>query len=220
MINRKKGFTLIELMVVTSVIGALASIILVPLSESRAKARDARRIEDFRNLRTALTLYYQNTGKFPGDYNELGTVINPYTHLAEPSIHVPPVLLSTPTGGQGACDAIPVSGAAGADPNTQPYTLNNYNPDAYNKTMQELVDAKVISAIPHDPGGSGYCIATAKAPPYSGSQPVCPGVWLMTSLETGSPSKTGIPPSTRYDVGQNWCSKNTETRLYCFCIPY
>lgn len=53
-----KGFTLIELLVVIAVIGLLSSIVLVSLQGARAKARDARRMHDLDQIRTALILYY------------------------------------------------------------------------------------------------------------------------------------------------------------------
>src|SRR3989338_6268878 len=63
--ENQKGFTLIELLVVISVIGFLASIILVSLNGVRAKARDAKRIADLKQITTALELFYDNYGKYP-----------------------------------------------------------------------------------------------------------------------------------------------------------
>ena len=62
---RKSGFTLIELLVVISIIGLLSSIVLASLSTARARARDTRRIEDLRQIQTALELYFSDYGKYP-----------------------------------------------------------------------------------------------------------------------------------------------------------
>jgi prepilin-type N-terminal cleavage/methylation domain-containing protein len=56
-LKEARGFTLIELLVVIAIIGLLASIILASLSTARVKARDARRISDIDQLRTAIELY-------------------------------------------------------------------------------------------------------------------------------------------------------------------
>jgi len=61
-----RGFTLIELLVVIAVVGVLASIVLVNMSGTRAKARDTRRLQDMHQILLALQLYYNNHGRYPG----------------------------------------------------------------------------------------------------------------------------------------------------------
>lgn len=60
-----RGFTLIELLVVIAIIGLLASVVLASLNEARAKARDAQRISNVRQLQNVLYLYYDDNNFFP-----------------------------------------------------------------------------------------------------------------------------------------------------------
>lgn len=63
--SKNSGFTLIELLVVIAIIGVLASVTLASLNEARAKARDAQRISDIRQLQNVLFLYYDDNNAFP-----------------------------------------------------------------------------------------------------------------------------------------------------------
>jgi len=65
MCKKPKGFTLIEMLIVITIIALLASLILVGMGGARAKARDARRIADLRSVQNALELYYSNNSVYP-----------------------------------------------------------------------------------------------------------------------------------------------------------
>ncbi|MCL4426820.1 prepilin-type N-terminal cleavage/methylation domain-containing protein [Patescibacteria group bacterium] len=63
--NRTDTFTLIELLIVVAIIGILAALIIVSVTTAAAKARDARRQQDLRNMQEALAMYYTANGSYP-----------------------------------------------------------------------------------------------------------------------------------------------------------
>ena len=64
-LKNKQGFTLIELLVVIAIIGLLSSVVLASLNSARTKARDAKRLTDFRSVQLAMNLYYDEHGDYP-----------------------------------------------------------------------------------------------------------------------------------------------------------
>src|SRR3990167_2995826 len=64
-LKTKAGFTLIELMVVISIIGILSAIGLTSYDASQKKARDTIRKNDLRELQKALQAYYQDNEAYP-----------------------------------------------------------------------------------------------------------------------------------------------------------
>lgn len=62
---KRKGFTLIEILIVVAIIGILASVVLVGLGPVQRRGRDARRISDLRQVQTGLELYYNKHGIYP-----------------------------------------------------------------------------------------------------------------------------------------------------------
>lgn len=63
--KHQKGFSLIELLVVISIIGLLASIVMTSLNSTRVKARDTKRLASIRQIQTALEMYYNTNGTYP-----------------------------------------------------------------------------------------------------------------------------------------------------------
>jgi len=63
--KNKKGFTLIELLVVVAIMGLLSAVAVVALNQARARARDARRLSDIKQIQTALELFYLDQFEYP-----------------------------------------------------------------------------------------------------------------------------------------------------------
>ena len=59
------GFTIIELLIVITIIGVLTSVVLVALGAQRQKARDSRRVSDLRQIKTAFDLYLAEASGYP-----------------------------------------------------------------------------------------------------------------------------------------------------------
>jgi len=56
--QNKKGFTLIELMIVIAIIGILAAIAIPQFTKYRARAQGSQALSDLRNVKTDLEGYY------------------------------------------------------------------------------------------------------------------------------------------------------------------
>ena len=71
----KKGFTLIEMMIVVAVIGVLAAISVPKFSELIDKSREGATKGSLSAIRSALHIYYAgNEGRFPTSDTDLGTL--------------------------------------------------------------------------------------------------------------------------------------------------
>lgn len=64
--QRKRAFTLVELLVVITIIGIISSLVVVSFNSSRVKARDNKRISDANLIASALGQYYtSNLRSYP-----------------------------------------------------------------------------------------------------------------------------------------------------------
>jgi len=72
----KKGFTLIELMVVIAIIGVLSSVLAPQLFKQINKGRIAAAVSFHNSLKTAASSYYSDTEQWPSDKNDLSAMIS------------------------------------------------------------------------------------------------------------------------------------------------
>lgn len=200
----KFGFTLVELMVVITIISLLSSVAIASLQTSREKARDTARISTLIEVRKALYLYRERYGRFPLNYSG-GSPSAP--------VFVPGGL---PGNSWGACDrqlpGIPGGGVATPGcPLCSEVTL--INPQAYEASMQELVNAGFLGAIPRSrPGEPALCYQRLTG----GNE----DAYLVTTLTTFPPSTTGLQGSCRPagTINADWCEFRTPNSSYCLCI--
>lgn len=67
----QRGFTLIELIVVVTIVGILASLALVNVRTAQRKAREAALRDNLFNMRKAIDNFYADKQRYPADLNEL-----------------------------------------------------------------------------------------------------------------------------------------------------
>ncbi len=75
--KNKSGFTLIELLVVIAIIGLLSTLSILALNTARARARDAKRISDVKQMQTALEMYFNDNNAYPSTLVAGSALISP-----------------------------------------------------------------------------------------------------------------------------------------------
>ena len=77
--KRQAGFTIIEMLIVVTILAMLAGVLVPILQEGQSTARDSRRMADLRSVQTALADYYRDNGLYPttagewsGDARDVG----------------------------------------------------------------------------------------------------------------------------------------------------
>jgi prepilin-type N-terminal cleavage/methylation domain-containing protein len=70
--HKSRGFTLIEVLIVVTLLGIIAAVIYGSFNRGTAQSRDTQRMADLRNLQNAIELYKQEKGRYPLGCNSPG----------------------------------------------------------------------------------------------------------------------------------------------------
>lgn len=69
--STQSGFTLIELIIVVTIIGILAGLAIVNVRFAQRKAREAALMDNLATMRKAIDNFYADKQRYPSDLNEL-----------------------------------------------------------------------------------------------------------------------------------------------------
>ena len=109
--NKQAGFTLIELMLVVAIIGALGAIVIPRFSVSQEAARTARVQADLRTIESAMVMFEADVGVSPTGINQLTNAFTPTGTTRS----FGPYLRSTPITPAGTVRVIGTDGTAATD---------------------------------------------------------------------------------------------------------
>ena len=97
MVNKLRGFTLVELMVVLTIIALLISIVAPDYVGRTRRAEEAVLKQDLATMRDALDKHYADAGRYPGSLDELvakrylrAIPKDPFTDSSDTWVAVPP----------------------------------------------------------------------------------------------------------------------------------
>ncbi len=115
LLQNRRGFTLIELMIVITIIGILAAIAAPNYKWGLIRAREAVLREDLYNFRSTIDQFYADQGKYPDALQDLvdkgylkGIPVDPITNSKESWVVVAPSESTASTGGTGGGEQKPI----------------------------------------------------------------------------------------------------------------
>ncbi|HEB72368.1 MAG TPA: type II secretion system protein GspG [Nitrospirae bacterium] len=122
--HRRKGFTLIEVLVVVVILGILATVIVPRIMGRPEEARRTKAMMDIKSIETSLNLYRIDSGSFPStEQGLIALVEKPATGVIPRKWRIDGYLKKLPKDPWGG-DYVYLSPGASGD-----YDLSSYGPD-------------------------------------------------------------------------------------------
>lgn len=119
--SHHRGFTLVEMLIVVTILGILASLAVPYLSKQIRRSKESVLRENLFTLRDVIDQYYADKGRYPTSLQALvaehyirAVPKDPFTGSADTWVTLPP-----PDGGEGVYDV--KSGSDGVDSSGVPY---------------------------------------------------------------------------------------------------
>ncbi len=72
--DKKSGFTLVELLVVISIIGLLSSVVMVGVQSAKTKAQNSKILSEVRQIKIGLQMYYDSNRGYPNPLGVAGSL--------------------------------------------------------------------------------------------------------------------------------------------------
>ena len=138
LVKGKKGFTLIELVIVIAILGILAGIAIPRFLDATATARGAKIVADLRTIDSAIVIYNAKTGSLPTAPEQISTAATAETPNNLQLLAVWP----KPTTGSAIFPAAPTTSVT---PTETEYTITDGRGTLGTNTASNLAE-----------GGTGY----------------------------------------------------------------
>ena len=135
-LQKRRGFTLVEVLIVVVILGILAATVLPQFTASNSEAKESALVHDLQTLRGQIQLYkFQHNGKWPGQGS------------TDPQDFVDAMVLSTDPDG--------TTGAVGTKP-LGPYFVGQLPPNPYSGARGVKIVTDVPGTTPDDSTTDGW----------------------------------------------------------------